>query len=348
VKTRLQIAEKLGKDYVSHAYSKYDRDYTSEQATAYLDSVAKDIIPVIENIEYDDSFIYEFADALSSLYAVADGAKNMGDIVYESFEYMFDYGLYDASFSYNKVNSSYTTYLYNYNAPFLFASPSNTAGDFFTLAHEFGHYVDSYRNYGYVTSIDTAEVASQAMAFLMPHYTNAMYGFETDDLIDYSVYAATAIYTTQCYITRFEHEVYSLPADELTLDRINEIAYECANEFGLSDFADLYGIAWIEIPHVFEVPFYTVSYVISNDIALQVLDAELKAPGTGGISAFLKVIDRDQELSFIDETVGSGFESPFASGRTQKIAELIGKVLTPTEDEGAAPPETSQGSDIAA
>lgn len=339
VKTRMQIAEKLDTDYISFAYSEFDRDYTPKQATDYLDSVAESIIPAISKLEFDDSFIHEYCDPLSAIYAVSDGAKNMKSTVNDAFDYMFKYGLYDASFSHNKLNASYTTYLYNYNVPFMFVSPQNTAYDFFTVSHEFGHFVDSYQNQGMVPTIDAAEVASQAMAYIMPHYTNALYGFDSEALADYAVYAAADIYTTQCYITRFEHEVYALSADELTLDKINAIAYDCAKEFGLSDYADLYKMAWVEIHHVFEVPFYTISYVISNDVAMQVLDAELKAPGKGGVEAYLDVIDRDMDLSFIDETVDSGFESPFADGRAEKIAQLITDALTESPDEELTPLE---------
>ena len=66
---------------------------------------------------------------------------------------------------------------------------------------------------------------------------------------------------------------------------------------------------------------------------------ELKAPGKGGVEAYLDVIDRDMDLSFIDETVDSGFESPFAEGRAEKIAQLIIDTLTESPDGELTPSE---------
>ena len=64
-----------------------------------------------------------------------------------------------------------------------------------------------------------------------------------------------------------------------------------------------------------------------------------KKPGSGGIDAFIKMIDRDENMSFIEELTDSGFESPFAIGRNEKIAALIKKIMTGPEE--SAPSESS-------
>ena len=344
VKTRLEIAEKLGKSYAEYSYKSFDRDYTPEQASKYLDLVAEKLIPVIEKIEYDESFMYNYLDPTASLYAVSYGVRNMKGTVSEAFGYMIENGLYDIGYSDLKSSSSFTTYLYDYNVPFLFASPSRDATDFFTYSHEFGHFVDAYYNFGLDTSIDAAEIPSRAMELIMPYYTNALKGYSVIDLNEYSLYSSSQIYTVQGFISSFENEVYSLKSDEVTVDKLNSIALDCANKFGLSDVASVYQYAWIDITHIFEVPFYTISYIIANDVALQILEAEISSPGKGGIDSFMRVIDRDVDLGFIEELTDSGFKSPFADGRIEKIASLFEDTFlkedTPSEVPSEDPSQT--------
>ena len=331
VKTRLSIAEKLEKSYIEYSYEIMGRDYTPDEARKYLDSISETIIPAIENIEYDPTPFYDQLDPSASFYAVSHGANSMNGVIEEAFDFMFEMGLYDIGYSPAKSGSSFTTFLYDYNAPYLFATPNCTASDFFTFAHEFGHFVDGYRNMTMDISIDAAEISSRAMEYIMPYYTNALRGYTHEDLTKYSIYTAAEIYTVQGYISSFEHEVYSLPADEITIEKLNSIAYDCATKFGLSEAADIYKYAWIDISHIFEVPFYTVSYIVANDVALQILEAELAAPGKGGVDAFVKSIDRDDDLTFIEEISASGFKSPFSEGRVLKIASIIEDILTEPE-----------------
>ena len=72
-------------------------------------------------------------------------------------------------------------------------------------------------------------------------------------------------------------------------------------------------------------------------MAFQVLEAELKKPGSG-VDAYMNVIDRDLSLSFIDDLTASEFTSPFAEGQVEKTAALmvdafLGRVL-PDSTEG--------------
>lgn len=346
VKTRLQIAEKLGVSYAEHAYEYYDRDYTPQQAREYLDGISETVIPVIEKIDYDPSHMYESMDPSYSLYAVSQGANNMKGVVGDAFDYMFEYGLYDIGASENKSRNSFTTYLSNYNIPVLFVSPSGSATDFFTISHEFGHFVDAYSNNSMDNRIDSAEIASHAMEYLMPYYSSALRGYSHKELNEYSIYSATEIYMVQGYISSFESEVYSLSPDEVTVTKLNSIAYECATKFGLSQSAQLYQYAWIDITHIFDVPFYTISYVVSNDVALQILEAELNSPGKGGVEAFVKLIDREDESPFLERVADAGFQSPFSSERLDKIASMIEATLikpdeAPETDPAATTPKDS-------
>ena len=334
IKIRKQIAEKLDVDYLEYAYSNFDRDYTPEQTMKYLDGIAKNIIPLLNEITIDTTSYDTYADPITSFYALSRGAKNMGGTIAEAFDYMFEYGLFEFSYSENKQDMSFETFLPNYYAPFIFSSPQKNVSDFLTFSHEFGHFVDDYYNVGAGSTLEAAESASQAMAYILPFYTNSMMGFDGKDFLKMTVSESVDMYTSQAFITRFEHMAYQLSSNELTLDALNELAYDAATEFGYDEqTAQLYRLAWFSIQHIYIYPGYTISYIISNDVSLQILDAELKEPGKGGVKAFTNLIDRDDDLTFTEDVTSSGFESPFADGRTVKIADFIKSVLGEAETE---------------
>ena len=78
---------------------------------------------------------------------------------------------------------------------------------------------------------------------------------------------------------------------------------------------------------------YSAADLRSMEFNRQILDAELKEPGKGGVKAFTNLIDRDDDLTFTEDVTSSGFESPFADGRTVKIADFIKSVLGEADNE---------------
>ena len=90
-------------------------------------------------------------------------------------------------------------------------------------------------------------------------------------------------------------------------------------------------LSWFEYQHIYIAPLYYSAYTISNDAALQVLEAELETPLEGGVEAYLKIIDRDPSKTFVENIEAAGFESPFSEGRAEKIAELIDSIFFPNE-----------------
>ena len=94
-------------------------------------------------------------------------AKKMGEGVYEPMQFMKSSGLYDISGSDSKRDSSYVTYLDDYDVPYLFSKTYGYSDDVLTVGHEFGHFVDYYINYGFDMSNDSAELFSQGMEYML-------------------------------------------------------------------------------------------------------------------------------------------------------------------------------------
>lgn len=75
------------------------------------------------------------------------------------------------------------------------------------------------------------------------------------------------------------------------------------------------------VPHFFTNPLYIVSYVVSNDAAMQIYQAELETSGAG-----LKLLEDNLAteqayfLAFVEE---AGLKSPFLPGRAQELAQTF-------------------------
>ncbi len=337
VKIRLDIADEAGTDYVSYAYKSFDRDYSPKDANAYMDSITEHILPIVSNIRFDASVINAKTDTLKSFHTLSYAASKMGGKTSEAFDYMTKYGLFELSASENKVGLSFETFLEKYNSPFMFASSTGTAYDFSTYSHEFGHFVYDYANLGAGVTVDSTEIASQAMAYIMPLYSDGIGDICGDDMLKNNLYSTVDLYLSTCFINKFENSVYSLSKSEITLEKLTELAKNAAIEVGIDEVnADRLSTSWFEIQHIYISPMYYVSYAISNDVALQILEAELNDSGSGGVRAFEKLITKDHSLPLYESITKIGFESPFSEGRAEKIAALISRVFEGSTEETTA------------
>lgn len=328
VKTRLEIAQALKVNYIEYAYENIAHDYTPEQAQLYMENIKKYVIPLYSDISFDTKPFYQAADTMSSFYAMADSMRTMSGTVAEAFSYMVRYGLYNFSYSQKKQGISFTTYLDKYASPYIFISPSGTCADFRTFTHEFGHFIDYYSNLNTGITIDNSEIASQAMAYIAPYYCHSINGLSSEEYSKFNMMQTLETYISTGFTNALEAKIYSLSPAEVTLDKLTEIINACAEEYAPTDkIRTALVTQWFETQHIFLYPFYTVSYSISNDVSLQVLQKELDNPSVGGVKAFMKIIKRSDNSTFEKSITSAGFESPFSEGRAEKIAALIQSVF---------------------
>ena len=75
----------------------------------------------------------------------------------------------------------------------------------------------------------------------------------------------------------------------------------------------------VTVPHFYSNPLYIISYVVSNDAALQIYQQELETPGAG-LATYQQSLATEQEyfLAFLEE---AGLESPF--DRVDSVKEFL-------------------------
>lgn len=311
VEVRVKIANSYGYDnYADYAYDKiYDRNYTPTDLDDYRESLKTYYAPLLtelyNKVNYEmssdaDGFNNVKIDQDECLRLLRLHLEDISSDMVISYDYMVEHNLVDLSVDDKKAPGGYSTTIGGkYNAPFMFNCSDGSYDDLVTLIHEFGHYNEmyfaSYEEWFYGNgSIDVAEVHSQGLEMLYEEYAEDLYG----DYAEYSiannefrkVYAAVEGAKEDA----FQYAVYSDP-DNLTLDKLNELYYDCCVEYGdyqmtvsyylnrLGIIPDNQAIDWSEIPHTFQSPCYYISYSVSmagveelRDLTLDDRDAGIK------------------------------------------------------------------------
>ena len=323
VALRQDIAEYVGyDDYISFAYDFYHyRDYTPRQAEQYLLEIKEELVPLYRQVEGKGGAI--MPDKLYTEKEVFAYAKSstqaMGGMIAGAFQVMEKAGLYDLSYSDKKFDGSFEVYLTDYYAPFVFVNPTATQYDKLTFVHEFGHFCNDYASYGSVAGVDVAEVFSQGLEYL-----SLCYGDEAGELEELKMVDCLRIFVEQAAYAYFEYQVYQLEEDELTTENVYALYQQIGTEFGF-DVWDWDSRDFVAVSHFYTDPMYIISYVVSNDAALQLYQLEQKEKGSG-LELYDKELTTEQTyfLSFLEE---AGLESPFAKGRVAQIRKTLEGVL---------------------
>ena len=226
--------------------------------------------------------------------------------------------LYDISVGANKFNASFEIYISNYNAPYVFLNPAGQVSDKLTFAHEFGHFCNDYASWGGMSSIDVAEFFSQGMEYLSLCYV------PTKDMDTMKMMDCLSLYVEQSAYASFEHQVYSLKGEALTVENVYALYEKVGKTYGFDSW-NWDSRDFVLIPHFYTSPMYIISYVVSNDAALQLYQMEKTNQGAG-LAVFSENLTTTQGdfLAFVES---AGLTSPFAPGRMETVRQTLEGVL---------------------
>jgi oligoendopeptidase F len=324
VQLRQQIAAYAGYgNYVSFASDfYYYRDYTPQQAETYLAEIRNILSPLYKELDagnFWDTELPPSTELLTFAY-LRSAAQHMGGPVLEAFETMDTYELYDITQSPNKHVTSFEVYLPSYYVPFVFVCPGGSSYDSLLFAHEFGHFCCDYASYGSVAGVDVAEVFSQGMEYLSLCYADG-----GEEMAKIKLFDCLCLYVEQAALASFEQQVYSLSGSALTTENVESLYTQVCADFGLVT-GDWDSRSYLGIPHFFTNPMYIISYVVSNDAALQLYEMEQEDAGTG-LACLETNLATTQGyfLAFLEE---AGLDSPFTPGRLTKVRDLLKEQLS--------------------
>ena len=320
VKVRREIAKQAGyDDYLQFAYEfYYAREYTPAQAMTYMENVQDELVELYTDIPADAwDARYETWTQEQMFAYVQSAADNMGGLVSNAFAVLKEGGYYDIAYSPNKYNASFETYLQSYYVPFIFVNPQGNGSDPMTFAHEFGHFCTDYAATGTVCSIDVAEVFSQGMEYMSLFYADG-----GGQLKEMTMANSLSTFVEQSAYSSFEHQLYLM--EELTVENVRELYEQTAKDYGF-EMWNLDAREYISIAHLYIAPVYMVSYVLSNDVAMQIYEAE--EASSGGGRQLMENNLATEEQSLVSFVRSAGLTDPFAEGRLAQLRETFEKVL---------------------
>lgn len=316
---RQEIAAYWGYDsYVDFATDYYYyRDYSSDQTGAYLEEIKTELVPLYTQLYEDpDWWVANNYTTERRTYAyVSEMAANMGGTIQEAFQLMDKAGLYDITYSENKYASSFEVYLDMYYEPFVFMCPEGADYDKLVFAHEFGHFCNDYAAGGCYAGVDVLEIFSQSMEYLSLCYTE-----EGNSLTRLKLWDSLSLFVEQAAFASFEMQMYELEGEALTAENLRALYDRVAREYGFESvgYDDR---EFVIINHYYTSPMYIISYIVSNDTAMQLYQMELAEPGAG-LACYEENLDTEAYyfLEFLEE---AGLESPFAPGRIEAIRKTL-------------------------
>lgn len=266
-----QIAQKLDFDSVADMYYlSYSRDYTPAEALTYCNNTKEIITPVADlfgakSITENISQKKLFDTMPLILHKVSPDLTN-------AWNAMEQYGLYDISAADNKRSSvSFTTYLPEYDAPFFYTYWQDNFSSVTTSMHEFGHFYDYWLHYDVstVSNLDIAETYSQSLELLLqPSFSSFTTQVSNAVLSRLASFVSTLQY--QSLLEEFTQRAYEM--EDLTANNLGQLFAELKEEYGITAIKNEQGLdlTWYEITHLFDSPFYTISYWTSACTSLQI------------------------------------------------------------------------------
>lgn len=317
IRVRQSIAACAGYDsYPDFAWDYYyDRDYSPAQAKSYLEEIREKLVPVYRSMNAAD--VWEPGTQPCGEQEVFDyvktAAKAMGGKTEEAFRLLEQAGLYDIRTSGNKSGLSFEVYLPDYYEPFVFISGTGTRYDCLTFAHEFGHFANDYASGGNIAGVDVTEVFSQGMEYLSLCYADADRAF-----LDMKLADSLSVYVEQAAYAEFERQMYELSGLKLTAGNLLKLYAQIGRDYGF-DSMDWDPRDMATVPHFYSNPMYVISYVVSNDAAMQLYELELQTSGAGR-DCFEANLDT-QEAGFLAFLDAAGLQSPF--GRVDAVRDLL-------------------------
>ena len=334
IKIRRQIADELGyESYVTFAYDAMEYDYTPEQMLNLIQDIGKYLDPVAIDLESEIFVNYFLSNPQGTVNSIAvinnlyEVYERLGGDYANAYSYMLQHGLYDVSgYKANRYDGAFATYLETNSSPYLFMTASGFIRDYTTLAHEFGHFLDGFINNGDDDSLTVMEISSQALELLtLIKLKSEMHSSDYGYLEYYTLYTfINSVLLVQSFYAAFEHMVYELKLDEITVENIKAVIDEAYKLVFGENESFVPSLSYVNITHTALYPCYVESYVTSAMASLEIFFAESGKTGASGegFKLYEALIRRgDKDMTFIERLESAGLTSPFEKGAVKQIAD---------------------------
>ena len=355
VKIRVRMAKKLGlPDYTALGYlSMHRADYGPEEVARFREQVRTVIVPAVAKLReaqakrlgvdklkyYDETCIFPDgnADPIGGESALVPVAQRMYREISpetgEFFDFLSAHGLFDLETRPRKHLGGYCTYLWDYQAPFIFSNFNGTAADVNVLTHEAGHAFAGYtamRHQPLKTYLSSTSEVNEIHSMTMEHfaypYLKDFFGADCEDKAKFA-HLSGALSTIPYLVSvdEFQHRVYEKPAMSAKERRAvwHEIEqkYLPWRDYDGMPFLEEGGF-WMQKQHIFLYPFYYVDYALAQVCAFQFY-GRMKKDRKAAWDSYLALCRAGGSKGYFDLLRLAGLDIPFAEGSVEKAVRHV-------------------------
>lgn len=323
VRIRNGMAQCFGyENYLEYSFSM--KDYTPEMVNALLEALRMyyaPLAPQAVGLSRSPDVRVEATQAISFMRTIF---TSMDSQLLESLNLMESCRLSSLAATPEKAQGAFTTYFADYGEPFICMQYDGTYTSFSTLLHEFGHFNEMYQNGAAAAeSADTSEIFSTALVLLAsdrfadvlpPAQAAACQQREINEILLTSL--------EQGALLQIEMQAYTLPDSQLSPQTVSQIAEDAFAAMGFSEGAP--ALSYLQTPHLYEMPFYVLSYIVSGNVAMQIWE-ESAADPAGGYSLYNTLLAQaaSPDAGFLGTVTAAGLVSPFDVGEIARQAGIF-------------------------
>ncbi len=356
VAVRTQMGQTLGYENFSPlGYLQMQRNcYTKEDIAKFRANVLKYIVPLTvkirnkigKDLDLGQQYVYDMdvfahdeptpVGTHEQIFANASVMYNqMSQETGELFDRMVDCECFDVIAREGKSGGGYCTGLPLYKLPFIFANWNGSAGDVDVLTHEFGHALEYYKAFSIESdflssiSMETAEVHSMSMEFLVYPWIDKFFGDKTEQYKLTHIGGALTFIPYGTIVDYFQQTCYDNP--NMTPAERNAFYNKIEKQFipymtteGIPAVQD--GRRWQRQGHIFESPFYYIDYCLAQFTAFQFL-ALSQQDYDAAFTKYIKFLDYGGTKTFVELIKECGLASPFEEESFKLVVSSVEKIL---------------------
>ncbi len=274
---------------VLHDYVKFRKEYLGYDNLYMYDIYA----PMFEGVE----LALEFEDAYN---LVKEGLKPLGSDYISILDKALNERWIDVYETEGKRSGAYSVSVYNIKHPYVLLNHNKTTHSIFTIAHEMGHAIHSYKSNASQPQskadykIFVAEVASTVNEILLIKY---LINKETDVktkryLLSYYLDTIRTTLFRQTMFAEFEYKAHNLAENDkpLTKEEFNKIYLKLNKKYYGKSIVSNKEIAyeWARIPHFYRA-FYVYKYATGIISAINIAENILKN-GDSAVENYFKFL----------------------------------------------------------
>lgn len=340
------------RDYMFKAYGRFD--YTPQDCFAFHDSVASEVVPVLEELaenrkhELSVEALRPWDKAVdvrgrAPLKAFAGGAdltaksiecfSRLDQFLGECLTIMKEMGHLDLESRKGKAPGGYNYPLPEIGVPFIFMNATSTLRDMTTLMHEGGHAVHNFVTKDLPLAdfknppMEVAELASMSMELISMDHWNIFFPNPDDlarartdqmeDIIETLPWVAT--------IDKFQHWIYENP-DHTTEQRrqqwnivFQQFADTVTDWRGWEQAGDY---LWQKQLHLYEVPFYYIEYGMAQLGAIAIW-RNYRQQGKAGLESYLRALKLGNMGTIPEIYRAAGIRFDFSRAYIRELMQFV-------------------------